>query len=121
MIRIVCSRGSYLELKSDNGQVTYKAPHWFDRNQDETADIEPFSLVESSAAKPERNRPVAFVAGTKPKISGKFRARGFPLSGYCMHVRATINGSVHLPQTSCQYTSDGYLTLHPTETQLQRC
>ena len=100
------SGDTYQELKGDDGQVTYKAPHWYDVNGD--MQIEPGLML------PERNRPVAYVQGSTIKLKAKFRAKGFNWQNNGVHVRAKINGTLDLPDTYCVMAADGYLTLPET-------
>ena len=100
------SGATYQELKGDDGQVTYKAPHWYDVNGD--MQIAPGLML------PERNRPVAYVQGSTIKLKAKFRAKGFNWQNNGVHVRAKINGTLDLPDTYCVMATDGYLTLPET-------
>jgi hypothetical protein len=100
------SGDTYQELKTDDGQVTFKAPHWYDVNGD--MQIEPGLML------PERNRPVAYVQGSTIKLKAKFRAKGFNWQNNGVHVRAKINGTLDLPDTYCVMAADGYLTLPET-------
>ena len=97
--------GKYLELTSDNGEVTYKAPHWYHANN--SPEITPGVPLLA------RNRPVAYVQGSKIKLAAKFRAKGFDWQSG-LSIRAKINGTIDLPETWCTMASDGYLTLPET-------
>ena len=96
------SGSKYHELKSDDLNETYSAPHWVDTNGDGDAD-DPG----------DKNYPIAYTRNTKPKIEAKFEL-GSDLSGQTIKIRATGPSGIAISEKTA-IVSGGTVTLPETE------
>jgi len=97
MLEVSFAESSYHELKSDDGNTTYNAPHWVDKDSD---------------GEPEENDPVAFTRNTKPQLKAKFKAEGLP-GDLSVKVRANSAQGLKIPETSAT-TEGGTIELPAT-------
>lgn len=97
---------NYHELKSDDGNTTYNAPHWVDVNGD--------GIATTNTSSGEKNYPVAFTRNTKPKVGGKFRVAGLQ-SGQSVKIKVSSAQGLQIPETVVTPDADGIVTLQPQE------
>ncbi len=86
----------YWQLKSDDGENIYSAPHW----KDVDGDGKPTDVGQG-----ERNYSVAFTRNTKPKITAKFKIAG--ASDFAaVKIKATGPGGLTIPETAASVSGD---------------
>lgn len=97
---------NYHELRSDDGNVTYSAPHWVDNNGDGKA--------KTNTSSGEKNYPISFTRNTKIQVGGKFKVAYLP-SGQLVKIKASSPQGLQIPETTVTPYADGTIELSLTE------